>query len=464
MKNNPFSPEQAGPLPEKLKQLDRPMHEAFADFIHGCSTDPATRTAATAALVLSLWQLSGRALTPHPPSMLLIRPAENGPDSIDGFVRALIHNERNNEPRVQTEGPFLNAPIDRAPRAMQNAVITRRNLGEQIPTGTPGMRLEAERAEEKFRAAQRTGHGYGRCRSYGKAWHPDYGLLTDGSDPLILRLNDDEDRSGFCHDLVEDPGKIVFPQGLGTNLFPTTKTVLISGAMTTDLWTGKLARPMLQSGMPFFVVPHVADAPLRDTEFNQLQCFATIWENTPLPAVETALRLPGSDWVRRYHVALRKRLAVLPVPAEFPVLQAIHQLEEVCKRIVGLAWGPHTTEGVAFALYQDLYHHTVRGLVVGIASHLWFGVGLMPGEERVEMQKKAARLLYRLRREGPATKTDLLKNFHLFAPERDLLLEELAGQGLLRVDGDSVAATSYREFVEGLYASEELPAVESQRR
>jgi len=148
----------------------------------------------------------------------------------------------------------------------------------------------------------------------------------------------------------------------------------------------------------------------------------------------------------------------------FPILQAIHQLEGICKRIVGVARGPHSTEDETVALLSDLYHHTLRGIVIGVASHLWFGVGLMPGEERVEMQKKAARLLYRLRREGPATKTDLLKNFHLFAPERDLLLEELAGQGLLRLDGPTVAATSYREYVEVLYASEEFPAVESQRQ
>ncbi len=188
-----------------------------------------------------------------------------------------------------------------------------------------------------------------------------------------------------------------------------------------------------------------------------------IWQSTPLPRVVPALRLPGSDWVRHYHRKLLEHLAVLPLQPLFPTLQAVHQLEGVCKRIVGVARGPHSTEDEAIALYQDLYHHTFRGIVIGMASQLWFGPGLMPGEKHDDLRKKAERLLRRLRDKGPVTKTDLLKNFHLTKPERDALLEQLAGLGLLRLDGPTVAATSYREFVEWLYASEEFPAVESQR-
>ncbi len=463
MTGNPFSRQNAGPLPGRLKELDRPMHEALADLIHGCSPDPSTRTAATTAFVLSLWQLGGLKLTRQIPSMLLIRPEMDGPDPIDDFVMTVIHDEAKNEPRVQSEGPFMHAPIDLAPRAMQSAVLIRRNLGKKIPPDDHNKRLEADTAEKKFRAAQRTGHGYGRSRCYGKAWHPDFGLLTDADHPLILRLNNEDDRSEFCRDLLEEPEKIVFPQGIGANLFPTAKAVVLSGSLTANLWTGKHARMFLASGMPFFVVPHVAGAPLHEKGLNLLQCFAMIWQSAPLLPVETALRLPGADWVRRYHLALRKRLALLPLAAEFPALQAIHQLDEICRRIVGVAWGPHSTEGEALALYQDLFHHTLRGLVIGMASHTWFGMGLMPGAEWVALRKKAARLLDRLRHEGPVTKTDLLKNFHLCKQERDVLLEQLAGQGLLRVDvdGRTVAATTYREFVVGLYASEEFPAVES---
>ncbi len=96
---------------------------------------------------------------------------------------------------------------------MKNAVVLRRTLGERIPPEDFNRQFEADAAEKKFRAAQLTGHGYGRTRSYGKAWHPEYGLLTDEDGELILRLNDDEDRSAFCHDFLNEPGKIVLPAG-----------------------------------------------------------------------------------------------------------------------------------------------------------------------------------------------------------------------------------------------------------
>jgi hypothetical protein len=241
------------------------------------------------------------------------------------------------------------------------------------------------------------------------------------------------------------------------------KQFLINGLKKQFLinWTGEGARLLTASGKPFFVLPHFADAPLRGTGLHALGCFATIWRSVRLQPVEAAPLLPGSDWVRRYHLKLLERLAALPLAALFPALQAVHQLEGVCRRIVGVACGPTCTEDEAGALYRDLYRHTLRGLVVGLASHLWFGVGLMPGEEHDETRAKAGRLLRRLRVKGPVTMTDLLKNFHLSKRERDALLEQLAGDGLLQVDGSTVVATPYREFVEGLYASEEFPAVES---
>ncbi|MBU6180175.1 MAG: hypothetical protein KGR69_10950, partial [Verrucomicrobia bacterium] len=358
MTANPFSRDQAGPLPGNLKQLDRPMHEVLGKFIHGCSPDPATRTAATAALVLSLWQLRGKALTPQIPSMLLLRPEGTGPDPIDEFVRTLIDDERNNEPRVQKEGPFMQRPIDHAPKAMASAVLIRRSLGESIRPGDLGRRMEAQAAEETFRAARVTAYGHGRSCRYRKAWHPDYGLLTDADDQLVLRLNDDEDRSAFCRDLLEEPGKLVSPWGIGAHLFPTAKTISISGALTTDLWSRKHAGMTLASGLPLFVLPHYADAPLCATGLNTLGCFAMIWQNARLLPVETELRLPGSDWVRRYHLALRERLVVSPLPAMVPALQVIHQLDGICRRIVGVAWGPGTTEEEALSLHHDLYHHT----------------------------------------------------------------------------------------------------------
>jgi len=457
---NPFLPPQGFTVPPKLQDLARPKIEVLADFIHGCSPDSATRTTATAALTLGLWQTHGLALT-TPPSMLLLRPAEGESDPIDDFVRALIHNEDENQPRVQTEGPFLHAPIELAPKAMENAFRRRQKLGEHISPDNLGRHLEAEAFEQKFRAAQVTSYGYGRARCYSKAWHSVYGLLTDADDQLILRLNNEEDRLAFRHDLLEEPEKILFPQGPGLNLFPTIKTVSISGAYSSESWTSELARTALSSGIPFFVLPHVADSPVPDSLLNQLRYFATIWQGTPVLPVAASLRLPYSKWIREYHVALRKRLAAFPVPAEFPTLQSIHQLEKVCMRIVGVACDATTTQEQTLALLHDLYHHTLRGLVIGMASYIWFGVGLLPGEGQEDVRMKTARLLCRLRQNGPVTKTELLKNILRNKRDRDAVVEALTEPGLIREEGDSITAVSYEHFIAGLYASDEFPAVEN---
>ena len=140
---------------------------------------------------------------------------------------------------------------------MKNAFLKRQSLGKNLPADGSGRYYDAKNAEEKFHAARVTAFGCGCCRPYAKAWHPEYGLLTDEDDQLILRLNDDEDRASFCRDFLDQPEKVLFPQGIGANLFPVTKTVSISGALTMNLWTGKLAGNILASGHTPFVLPHV---------------------------------------------------------------------------------------------------------------------------------------------------------------------------------------------------------------
>lgn len=55
------------------------------------------------------------------------------------------------------------------------------------------------------------------------------------------------------------------------------------------------------------------------------------------------------------------------------------------------------------------------------------------------------------------TKSDLLRGAHLEKGERDLLVECLMAEDLIRVDGKIVTATSYAEFVESLHERKEFP-------
>ena len=220
--------------PSQLTQLTEPPHQALARFIHGCSPDPAIRTASTTALVLSFWQLRGINLATRVPSLLLVQPEEAGNDPIDSLVKELVYNEEDNKPRVQKTGTFMHGSIDLARRVMANRYGLRQSI-RPIPGDGPMtdlQQLEARNAEEKFHAASITAHGFGYCRPYAEAWHADYGLLTDQDGKIILRLNTDKDRDALLDDVGNNPAKLVFPQGVGRHLFPVDKSVCLSGAVT----------------------------------------------------------------------------------------------------------------------------------------------------------------------------------------------------------------------------------------
>ena len=142
---NPIPNPGSWQAPEQLLALDQPAHEVLADFIHGCSPDPATRTVATTALVLSLWQLRGHAFTPEVPSLLLLHAGESADDPIDKLVRDLVYDAAENKPRVQKKGAFMNVSVDRAPTAMKNAFIKRQALvgivRPMVPTDTTRRRM-----------------------------------------------------------------------------------------------------------------------------------------------------------------------------------------------------------------------------------------------------------------------------------------------------------------------------------
>ena len=102
----------------------------MTEFIHGCSPDPATRTMATTALVLTFWQLGGRSLTPRLPSMILVNTEEAETDPIDAVASYCANGFGKSKPGVQTTGSFAHGSVELAPKAMLNAVRTREQLGK----------------------------------------------------------------------------------------------------------------------------------------------------------------------------------------------------------------------------------------------------------------------------------------------------------------------------------------------
>ena len=98
--------------------------------------------------------------------------------------------------------------------------------------------------------------------------------------------------------------------------------------------------------------------------------------------------------------------------------------------------------------------HTLRGLVLSVTGLAWHGLGFDAGCP----PSKTLKVLQRLRDEGAMTMSDLLRRNHLKKGERDVLVDRFAEENLVRVDGKTVTATSYLEFVTALYARADLPA------
>lgn len=441
--------------PGNLSGLGRPTHEILTDFIHQCSPDPDTRTVAITSLVLGFWQLKGRALTPDVPSLLLVHTGEATDDPIDEFTRGLVYDKEENKPRVQTEGPFTYAPIGLAPKAMRNAMLERHSLGADHGDN-PSRLQKARDLEKRFHAAQITGYGHGHCRPYSEAWHAEYGWLTDRDEQVILRLNEPIDRAAFRKDLLDDPCKLFFPSGIGSDLSMGPKGISLSGSLPGELCDSALATNVYALGIPFFLLPHTTEEPLTGGGLAAVEYLAKIWQHEPAVPVRTSLRLPITASVQAHEAALRRRLANLPATYEFAVQQAVHQLDSVCDRIACFAGGNQAGMEQLVGIYQDLYDHTLRGMVISVAGLSYFGRGLYLGPECEPLRAKAIKLLSYLRENGPTTGSVLLKNLHLKKRDRDVLLDCLGEECLVKVEGGKATATDYREFTSGLYAREEF--------
>lgn len=451
------------PMSETLRQLEQPISKILGEFIQRCAPDHNTRTVAITSLVMSYWQLKGRALTPDVPSMLLVQTVQTGEtidDPVDEFMKGLVYIQEQNKPRVQSEGPFACGSIDLAPKAMGNAIQERRLLGNDF-VDNPAKLQSARELEQRFRAAQVTGFGHGKCRPYSRAWHPDYGLLTDGNGQIILRLNEAPDRVAFRRDLLDDPKRLLFPSGIGNNLELTPKNLSVSGSLPQNLCDGKLAASTFAMGLPFFLLPHTTAEPLKPDCAAAISNLATIWQNEPVAPVLPILRLPLSPSALPLQSALRKRLANLPATYEFAVLQAVHQLDGICDRIARFAMGNETKAEELVALYISLYENTLRGIVLSVVSLSYFGHGLYPDSECKNMRVKAHKLLRKLREKGPTNCGELLKILHLSKEERDPLLERLREENLVRVEKGNATATNFTEFTKGLYSREEFQLVKS---
>lgn len=440
----------------QLEKSSEPAHQVFSKLIHHCSPEPGTRTAVTTALVLSLWQLRANTLSEHVPSLILLNAGKSAPDPVDDFI-ATFTGDRAAKIQGNTKDRH-GLPIDpeKAPRIMANAIIHRERLGPASKHDFLDMR-SVEAWEGRYQDAKRVAFGTEAARPYSQAWFDEFGFLTDENDVLIARLNGEADRAAFRRDVIKDTSKLITPSGVGRGLLTVPKKVSVSGSFTEDLWDEELVMSIIKLGLPILFVPHIAKQPIAVSNPWALDAFPNLWRDAAVSPARTSLELPPTDWYESHLKDIRRRLHLLPGPGtyEFAVLQVLHQLNSVCSQIARHAGNNHTATGAdIIALFTDLRALAFRGITLGVAALAWHGLGFDPGCPR----EKAVKVLHGLRSKGSMSRNEIRRIHHLENKEqRDILLERLAAEDLVRIDGQTVTAASFEEFVTALHSRPELP-------
>jgi|GEM_PF-1773786 len=435
---------------EGLEKFNQPALSVLAEFIEGCSTDPATRTTAVTLLVTSLWQLTGTSLTAQMPSTIVINAYDRTPDFADQLASLLVANQHGSEPRVYKEGFFMHGTPERAPGAMAKAITDKRELGEVTPYNA----INHRHLEERYFAAQRTGFGYGHNRLYADAWHEHFGLITDHKDRVILRIDRPKDSAAFREDVLKGKERLRQPLGYGKGLELVPKNIALSGALPASQWNAQLAHAIVGLGIPVLMLPSVTKTPPEIANEEVFGVITAILPELSCRRVEEPTNLLPYPWFEGYGAELRRRLRHLPANYEFAMQRMVRQLFPVCLWIVERCGKlSRASTGEILALTYDLCAHATRGLVLSIAGLAWHGLGIDTGCP----QQEAVRVLEYLRTRNPMTLSELLRGAHLEKAKRDLLVERLLAENLIRVDRKIVTATSYAEFVEQLYAQKTFP-------
>jgi hypothetical protein len=439
-----------------LEELSEPAHQVLSKLIQNCSPDPATRTATAAALVLTLWQQRADILSEHVPSLILLNAGEAVRDPIDDFIATFTRGGINPEPQSSKDRYGILMDPEKAPNIMAYAAIERRRLGPASKLDSPDEK-SANVLEGRYYDAKRVAYGTGTARAYAKAWSDELGFVTDENDVLIARLNEASDRAAFRSDVITNPDRLHNPIGIGRGLLTVRKNVSVSGSFTEDLWDEELVMGIIKLGLPTLFIPHTATEPLAVSNPRGLNVFPTLWRDALVFRARTSLEQPEKDWLKAHTEDIRRRLRLLPGSGsfEFAVLQVLHQLNSVCSLIARQA-GNNYTAKVAdnVALFVDLRDRAFRGITLGVAALAWHCLGFDLGCPR----EKAVKVLRDLRTNGPMSRNEIRRKHHLESKQqRDNVLERLAAEDLVRIEGQTVTAATFGEFVTALYSRPGLP-------
>jgi hypothetical protein len=429
-----------------------PLLDVLAEFIHGGNAVPAARTAAVTTLFFSLWQLCGSGMTKRMPSLVLIHSHDGeGTSPLDSLAASLVFKGNFQEPQTYQVGMFAGGTPKMAPTFMTRAINRMEECSKQVRVPLmAGPQLQ----EGQFYAAQRTGFGCGGSRPYNGSWDDTFGLITERNCEVILRLNTPEDRDKFRKHVMSDPEKLRAAIGYGPSLTVVSKRLCISGALQLSEWDEKFASHALGLGLPLVFLPEPKRKTAIDSSHPAFGYMASQLRTVFTNALEEPANFVPGPWFSHYAQCLRDKLRPLPGDYEFLMQRMARQLFPVSWHLASWAGnrsGASAKESEAIAL--DLCAHALRGLVISVAGLSWHGFGL----DGDIPQQDVIPVLNRIRAGGPMSRSDVARSNRISKETRDELLKRFAAEDLVKIDGKVVAATTYAEFVEALYARKEFP-------
>ena len=422
--------------------LSTPWHRAIVDLLVNGAGDELTRNQLAATYLLSLRQLVGQAASPQPPWLFFINGGGTTPDPLCEVAR---WNQGDGSPGIedQTSDKFRGSVA-----VMRDMAGRRKRLRDRGIAGVP--KLEA-REESGFRNYLVRAFGSGMIGHYSKRYDPVLGWVAGGGNDLLLWLDQPDDHDSFCHDLHTRSDKLMWPTGINSTMEMTDKFVSVTGSLNASRWDAGLVGDMLGAQLPVLYIPHVAEGPAICCDERALGCVAMILQGQlrsgMLHWMYPRCQPMSDEYAAGCEHILRARLAHCPPNYDFFIMLTLREVDAFCLRLCRMLAGFDCPVDELELLRRDLTRATIRAITLGVESMAYHGVGVATFRPREEV----CQILEIIRVTNSITRRDLQrKHPALPAAERDRVLDHMAKEGLIHVDGQRVTAVPLATFISSL--------------
>jgi hypothetical protein len=288
---------------------------------------------------------------------------------------------------------------------------------------------------------------------------PVLGWVGGGDRHLQLLLEQDADHDMFRHDLRTGADRLMQPTGVNPALEMAGKLVTVTGSLDASRWDAGLVDDMLNAQLPALFIPHAAGGAANAYDRRPFESVAMVFnghcQSGRLHPVYPRFMPVTDAYVTGCVDILRARLAHCPANYDFFVMLTVREVEIFCLRLCRMLVEFGNPADELALLLGDLTRATIRAITLGVECMAYHGVGVAPFRPR----KEVCRMLAIIRSKDAITRRDLqCKHPVLHATERDRVLQHMAEEGLIRVDGKRVSAVSLGDFIRGLAGRSGLTA------